>query len=493
LSFIGLDAGTTGIKAYAYDDRGTVLASSYKEYRLITPRDGWSELDPQEILEAADTVLREIAGRLPAERHYIAAASCAQAFVPLDEEGRPLYRFITTIDTRTYREDEWWRKNADEERIFRKTGLPFSPIYTANKLIWLRDNEPDAFRRARRFFLVQDFLTWHLSGEALIDRSLASRGMMLDIHRCEWDEEILGIIGVRKEQFSVPVRAGTVVGRIRSAAAEKTGLPADTMIVVGSHDQICGTIGCGAVKKGMTTDAAGTIEVLLPITDGIPDMHGLIRYHFPCIPHVLDGRYAVMSINQNSGVLLKWYRDLVSAGSAEKISYRELIEESVDHVADLYVLPHLNGCETPISDPLSSAAFVRMRMHHTRADLTRAVLDGIAYDLREQVGAFEKIGIPIGEIRAIGGGARTDKLLQIKADCTRRVIRTTKVTEAASLGAAILAAVGSGVYADPGQAAERMVQPDKTFCPRENVSREYDEGFAVFSDLYDALKGINHR
>ncbi len=491
MCYVGLDAGTTGIKALAFDEKGNILKEAYREYPLITPRDGWSELDPDDIWNAAKAVLGELAKELGNRIRVIAAASCAQAVVPVDEKGKPLYRFISTVDTRTAEEDRWWRENKDENEMFRKTGLPFSPIYTVNKLLWLRKNEPDVFSRARYYFLVQDFLTWKLCGERLIDHSLASRGMMLNIHRREWENEVLQIAGISKEMLSMPVPAATPAGFIRNQVAEETGLPLHTRISVGSHDQICGSIGCGCIKPGTTTDAAGTVEVLLPITDRIPESDSLLKVHFPCIPHAVTGRYMLMSINQNSGVLLKWYRNLLTKTGDAPVSYQKLIEESRDHVADLFVLPHLNGCETPVMDPSSAAAFVRMRLHHTRADLTRAVLDAIAYDMRQQIEAFESIGIPMHEISAIGGGSKTARLLQMKADCTRRVIRTCKVQEAASLGAAILGAVSIGTFSDIPQAAEAMVHTDQTFFPQEEEGRSYDKGYEIYQKLYSALREIN--
>ena len=492
MCYVGLDAGTTGIKALAFDKNGMVLAEAYLEYPLYTPRDGWSELDPDDIWSAAKAVLGKVAVIEKDPVQVIAVSSCAQAFVPIDETGKPLYRFMSTVDTRTAEENKWWHEHYSQDDIFQKTGLPFSPIYTANKLMWLKKNEPEVFLHTKCIFLVQDYLTWKLCGERMIDHSLASRGMMFNIRKLEWDDEILDIVGISKGMLSRPVPAATLAGMIKKEVATETGLPDSVRIAVGSHDQICGSIGCGCIIKGMTADAAGTVETLLAITEGIPDTQGLLKYHFPCVPHAIPGRYMVMSINQNSGVLLKWYRNLLTRSGEKELSYTELIEESRESVADLFVLPHLNGCETPVMDPASAAAFVRMRLHHTRADLTRAVLDAIAYDLRSQVDAFKDIGIPIHELRAIGGGSKTPKLLQMKADCTRKEIRTLKVQEAAALGAAILGAVSIGDYPDITAAANAMVQTDRVFTPREKESKAYDNGYKVYQKLYSTLQEINH-
>lgn len=498
MCYIGLDAGTSGIKALAFDQEGNILASAYCGYSLITPRDGWAELSPTDIWNGAKQVLSQVTACLDRPVRAIAVSSAAQTVAPFDRQGQPLYNFITTVDTRTGAQNRWWQDHADEKAIFRRTGLPFSPIYTVNKLMWLREQEPDIFQSAWKFFLVEDYLTWRLSGEAVIDYSVASRGMMLNIEKYRWDEEILAMAGIRAGQLSIPAKATTDLGPVQREIAEMLRLPADTRIILGSHDQTCGTIGCGAIDPGQTMNATGTVEVLMAIHKGMPQADGVLGFHFPCIPHILEGQYSVMSLNQNAGVLLKWYKNLFcKAEEAYALArglnpYRYLIESSSDRAADVFVLPHINGCETPVSDPASAAAILHMRAHHTKADISRAVLDSMAYDLRQNIEALESIGIPVGKLHAIGGGARTDKLLQLKADCTGKVISTPRVTEAASLGAAILAAVGTGAYPDIRSAAGNMVHMDKTFYPDGKTRESYDWGYEVFQTLYERLRPVNH-
>ena len=498
MCYIGLDAGTSGIKALAFDEKGNVLASSHFHYPLITPRDGWSELSPEDIWNGARHVLANVAAQLNCPVRAIAVSSTGQAVVPIDAKGRPLYRFITTVDARTDAQNRWWREHMDEKEMFSRTGLPFSPIYTVNKIMWLREHEPEIFRKTWKFLCVEDYLNWKLSGETVIDYSVASRGMLLDIRSFQWDDTILQIAGIRPSQLSQLARATAHLGKIRRELAEELHLPASADIIVGSHDQTCGTIGCGTIRTGETMNATGTVEVLMVVKDGLPDPDGVLRCHFPCIPHVIEGKYSIMSINQNAGVLLKWYKNLFCqaewdyAVGQQLDPYRYIIESSSNQAADVFVLPHINGCETPISDPVSSAAIVGMRAHHTKADITRAILDSMAYDLRQNIEALSNIGISIDTIHAIGGGAKTGKLLQLKADCTQKIIRTPAVTEAASLGAAILAAVGAGAYPDVETAVQNMVRMGTAYYPNEKNREAYDRGYQVFCSLYDHLKAINH-
>lgn len=499
MCYVGLDAGTTGIKAYAFNEHGSILASAYREYPLLTPREGWCELDPKRIWDDAKAVLSDVAGQLRSPIRSIAVSSQGQAVVPLDHAGEPLYPFLSTVDTRTVLQNEWWKQNVDEEEIFRRTGLAFSPIYTINKIMWHRDNQPDLYKKVWKFLCVGDYLTYRLTGETVIDYSLAGRGMMLNARDRRWDEKILALAGIDPSKLSTPTPAATPIGRILPELSAKLGISSDATVVVGAHDQMCGTIGCGVIHPGQTMDAIGTVEVLIAILGEFPADHQLMRLHYPCSPHAVGDGYAVMSINQNGGALLKWYKNtFCGAETASALlqgldPYTYLIEQSSDRVADLYVLPHVNGAETPIQDPLSAGAFVRLRTNHTKADVTRAVLDSMAFDMRQNIDALESASVPVQEIRAIGGGTKTPKLLQIKADATKRPIVTMQVSEAASLGAAMLGAVGVGDFSDCRSAIARMVKSSRIYEPNPSVADEYDTAYEDYKMLYPALAPLNHR
>lgn len=499
MSYVGLDAGTTGIKALQFDENGCILASAYREYPLLTPCEGWCEIDALDVWHAAKAVLSEIAHKSSSPIQVIAVCSCGQAVVPLDRHGEPLYPFITTIDTRTVAQQEWWQAHADEEEIFRRTGLAFSPIYTANKIMWHRENNPALYQRTWKFLCVEDYLTYRLSGETVIDYSLAGRGMLFNARERRWDERILETARIDSSLLATPLASSTILGKILPSVAMDTGIDPSARIAVGGHDQSCGMLGCGAVHPGQAMDASGTVEVIMSVIPSFPEDTRLMEAHYPCAPHVAGDTYTVMSINQNAGVLLKWYKNTFCSSEALYAQqqgldpYTFILEQSADTVADLYVLPHINGAETPVQDPRSAGAIVRLRSSHTKADVTRAVLDSLAYDMRQNVDAMEAASAPIHEIRAIGGGAKTPKLLQIKADALQKPIIAMRVREASALGAAILGAVGVGVFSSTKEAVAYMVRTGVTYEPNPSMKNTYNVGYAEYLSLYPALKPFNHR
>lgn len=497
MSYVGLDAGTTGIKALAINEDGQVLSESYREYTLITPKEGWSELDPLTIWSCAKEVLTEIASKVTIK--VIAVSSQGQAVAPFSQSGKPLYNFISTIDTRTVYEHQWWQKNFCEKEMYLRTGLPFSPIYTANKIMWMRDNIPDAFSKTWKFLCVEDFLTFCLCGETVIDYSLASRGMMLDSQKLCWDKEVLNCIGISESQLSTLAKASTFAGQLLPSISRELNLDQSVKIVVGGHDQFCGTIGCGVIYPGQTMAATGTVEVLMTIVPDFPSHDKLIKFHYPCTPHVLDNAYSIMSINQNGGILLKWYKNTFCEAETKRAkrlgidAYTHIIDQSSDEIANLYILPHLNGTETPILDSYSAAAIVRLRSSHLKSDITRAVLDCSAYDMRQQIEALESICPEISEIRAVGGGSKHPKLLQIKADVTQKRIVSMEVNESAALGAAILGATGIKDFSSIQEAVSKLIKTKATFIPDSSKRGIYDLSYSEYLDLYPALKDINHR
>lgn len=498
MCYAGLDVGTTGVKAMAFDAAGKILAYSYRDYPLLTPKDGWCELDALQMWNACKEALQELSQAIPHPIASLAVSSQAQAVVPLDCEGKPLYHFITTVDSRTTKQHEWWINHADEHRLLQRTGLPFSSIYTVNKIMWLRENHPELYERTWKFLCVEDYITWQLTGETVIDYSLAGRGMMLNARELCWDSEILEMSGVSKELLSSLAPSSTLVGPLRPNLVKELGLDSKTQVVVGAHDQTCGCIGCGLLKPGQVMNATGTVEVLEALSYTFPSPTALIKYHYPCSPYIVGNSYLVMSINQSGGLLLKWYRDTFCQWETHcarlqgQDSYSYIIDNSSDQISDVYVLPHLNGSETPIQDQKAAGAIVHLRSCHTKSDITRGVLDSLAYEMRLNIEAMSETGCDVDEIRAIGGGARSPKLLQIRADVCQRPVLSMKTSEASALGAAIIGAVGVGAFDSYQQAISSMVQVDRVYLPNSALAHSYNDHYHEYKQLYPSLRDINH-
>lgn len=498
MCFVGLDMGTSGIKALAFDEKGMQLGAAYREVTLLKPQPGWCEHDPREVLAKTKSVLAELSARLPAKMDVIAISSHGQAVLPVDEDGEPLYNIIVTMDGRTIPQYEWWKRNADPKELYRLTGLPLASIYTVNKIMWHLSGKDIAPEKIRKFLCVQDYVVNVLTGNAYIDYSLAGRTMMLSPQRKVWDETILGMAGIEEDKLARLVPSTTIAGMIRTSLAKELGIPEGVRIVVGGHDQACGALGSGVVRPGMAMNAIGTVDALVSVLPRFTLDEVFLKNNYPCYPHVLPDRYLTMAINTNGGLSLKWYRDAFCKEEKERCAaagedvYTHIIEECPDRPSEIYFLPHLAGAGTPVSDPLSAGAFVGLRLSHEKGDLTRAVLDSLAYEMRQNIEAIESTGTSIEEIRAIGGGAKTGKWLQIKADIFQKRIVTMRASESAALGAAILGAVGIGAFSSCEEAVETMVATGEAYEPDPAMRPEYDERYAEYLSVYPALKEVNH-
>ncbi len=498
MCLVGLDMGTTGVKACAFDLKGGLLGSAYREYPLLHPQAGWSELCPRTVVSSMKEVLAELGAGIEAPIGAISVSSQGQAVLPIDREGRPLYNIIVTMDGRTTPQHRWWMENVDSSRVYERTGLSFASIYTVNKIMWHRQNNPELYERAWKFCCVQDYIIHELCGELLMDYSLAGRTMMLNPREKRWDEWVLGLAGIDLGKLSRLAPSTTVAGTLRPGLARELGLSPDIRIVVGGHDQACGAIGAGVVRPGMAMNALGTVDALVAVLPGFSESSVMLKNNYPCYPHALHDHYITMAINTNSGLLLKWFKNTVC--SEEKAyakangldPYDYIIGKIPDGISDLYVLPHLEGAGTPIMDPEATGAIVGLRLTTGKDELCRAVLESLTYDMRQNVEALEAAGNRLDEIRAVGGGAKSQKWLQIKANIFGKPVVALEVTEAASLGAAILGGVGIGLFPDGESAAGEMVRTGRTFEPDASVKQAYDERYAGYLTLYPSLKELSH-
>lgn len=496
---IGLDLGTTGVKALTVDETGQPAGMAYREVTLVRPKAGWCEHDPAEVLRLVEEVLAQAAVAVEGQVEAIALSSHAQAVLPIDRASNPLYNIIVTMDDRTVPQFHWWQQNADEEEIFLRTGVPFGSIYTVNKLMWHRQNNPQIFEKAWKFCCVQDYVSHWLTGEGpFIDYSLAGRTMMFDPRAKDWESRVLELSGIPKEKLSKPMPSSTVVGTLRDSLASRLGLKKGIPVVLGAHDQVCGMLGAGVTRPGMAMDSCGTVEAMLVALPQLAMTPELLRCKYPCYPHAVPGQYVSMALNLNSGLLLKWFKDTFcqqeTAFCAERglDVYTYLIEHSAPDPSNILILPHLQGAGTPLMDPESQAAIVGLRAGHTKQDVCRAILDSLAYDMKQNIEAVEQAVGPIREIRMVGGGARTPRWLQIKANVFQKKLVTMKVREGAAMGAAILAMVQAGAYEDCCQAADHMVQVQQEFLPEPDQWERYRLRYEQYGQLYHSLRQVNH-
>jgi xylulokinase len=501
MSLIGLDVGTTGCKAIVVNLEGKVLGEAYREYPLTYPQPGWAELDPDEVFDKVQVVLKEAVERAQGADPVqgIGISSQGEAGIPVDADGNFLYRSPVSFDTRAVPQTERLGERHGRERIFEITGHALNGMYTLPKIEWLIENVPAVRERMERFYCFEDYIIFRLCGHAAIDYSLAARTLAFDINTKTWSTEMLADSPVDASVFAEPMPSGSVAGTILPEVARSLGLPADTKIVTGGHDQPCGALGAGIIRPHVAVDGTGTVEC---ITAAFPEpvLTPTMRENgFSCYPAVAPDLYVTLAYNFTGGSLLRWYRDtlgqaeVAQARAEGRDVYNLLISKATDGVVQPMVLPHFTATGTPHHDPISKGAILGLALETTAGDIIKAVLDGVTFEMKLNLSLLDQAGVRIDVIRAIGGGSRSPVWLQLKADMFRRPVVRLDVEEAPCLGAALCAGVATGAYGSFQEAVDAAVHEGDRYEPNNERADQYDERFAIYRDLYPALADINHR
>ena len=498
MSLLGLDIGITGCKAVAFGLDGATLAQAYREYPLYQPRPGWMELDPAEVWQA----LCEVIGRVVAAAAHdpVAALSVAthgESVLPLDAAGQPLGRFITALDTRAEEQARWWEKQLGRERLFQITGLPLHPMYTVNKLMWLRQHQPEVFKAAQRFLCMQDFVFHQLGLPPAMDYSLAARTMALDVGGLAWSQEIVELAQLDVARLARLLPSGALVGEVPAAAAETLGLRPGVLAVTGGHDQPAGALGCGAVAAGIAMDSTGTVECVGVASPRLVLDSALLASNLPVSPHTAAGMTIVFGYSTTGGALLRWYRDTFGRADLEEAQrtgrnvYELILQQASPGPSPVLILPHFVGSGTPWMDAASKGAILGLDLSTSRGQIVKAMLDSVSYEIKLSLDAMEAAGIAIRELRAFGGGSNSPLWLQTKADIYGKPVQAMDVSEAPCLGAAILAGAATGAFRSLEEGLSRMVRARRAFQPDPAARQGYLERYAVFKQVYPTLAELN--
>ncbi len=496
---VGLDVGTTSVKAVVYEPDGSAAAVATTPTPTHYPRPGRAYYRAEELWDCTVSVLRDALARVDDPRRVVgvAVASMGEAGVLIDADGRPTCDVIAWFDTRTTPQAEWLDRAIGKDRLFASSGISLQPIFSLAKLLWLKEHEPAAWARSVRWLHVADYVAFRLCGVAATDYSIASRTLMLDLHRLRWDEEVLREAGIDPALLAPLVSGGTALGPVTSEAAAATGLPQSATVAAGGHDHVCGAFAAGAIAPGVMLNSLGTAEaVFVPVAKPLSDPQ-VGRQGYAQGAHVVDGRTYVFAGQYTSGASVSWWRDVLS-GPAEKLDWETMLAEAAavpPGSLGVTFLPHLRLANPPHDDPRSRGAFVGLSTDATRGVMTRAVLEGIAFESRNSLdGIVRHAGVEAPrEFRAIGGSTRNSLLMSIKASIMRQPQRIVGLEEGTALGAAMLGGLGAGVYPDAESAiaaldaATRDVEPDPAAVPI------YEEVYQqVFRPLYDAVAPLSH-
>ncbi len=491
---VGLDIGTSGTKASVVSTEGSVLDFQKVDYHFCNYSDGLRELDPGEIWGAVKTCLSSL--RFKNSIKTITVSSLGEAFVTLDNKGEPLYPCITGTDIRGSHEISDIESAIGRDKIIEITGVSPGYLYSAPKIAWLLANKSDQMEQMWKILTIQDYIVFKLSGQAVVDYSVASRTMFLDVNKLDWSAELLDCVGIEKKNLSHPVRSGTIVSKILPEVAIECGINGDAKIVVGCHDHIANTLGSGSYLPGDCANIVGTTEGITAIIDSTTlRPKGISDYKISKEPFIKDGLFNTVAWTNTSGVLLKWFaqefiQKLTNNDDLLEI-YHDLNSSMVNSPTDLLVLPHFSGAGTPYDDSLSKGAIIGLHLGTTTAEIYRAIMEGINFDLALIIESLNSAGICLKKIVS-SGGALSDQMLQIKADIIGQEIHTIQNSETGTLGGAMIGAVSHGDFKSIEEAISLYVIPGKSYYPIKENNDFYSGQFRQYKKLYPRLKDIYH-
>ncbi len=491
---LGVDVGTSGTKAIAMEESGALLASCTVEYPLYSPRPGWAEQNPADWVDAAFEALASLASQIKAgEVKGIGLTGQMHGSVFLDADNRVIRPALLWCDQRTAAQCDAITEKVGEARLLEMVSNPALTGFTAPKVLWLRDKEPEHYERVRKVLLPKDYVRLMLTGEFATDVADASGTLLFDVKNRAWHTDLMSLLGI-DPGFMPPAFEGTeVTGALTAEAAAKTGLTAGIPVVAGGGDQAAGGVGCGIVREGVLSASLGTSGVTFAFSETVhTDPEG--RVHTFC--HAVPGKWHVMGVMLSAGGSLQWFRNMLcqpERGVAEMTGrdpyeYITQAAETVPAGAEgLLFLPYLSGERTPHKDPYAKGAFIGLSLRHTRAHMARAVLEGVAYGMRDSLEIIRGMGIGVEKMRASGGGARSRLWRQVMADVCQTPITTINVDEGPAYGAAILASVAAGLHGSVPEACDAIIEDVAAVPPETEHAAVYSRWYAEYAGAYAAL------
>jgi len=489
---LGLDVSTTGAKALLIDETGVVVSSATTELSLSMPKPLWSEQDPYEWWDGMAASIRQTlanAGASGTQVRCVGLTGQMHGLVLLDASGNVLRPAILWNDQRTGVQCDEIRARLGKARLIQLTGNDAVTGFTAPKILWVREHEPEVYAKAAHILLPKDYIRYRLTGDYATDKAGAAGTLLMDIKARDWSPEVLNALEIPTQWLPKTHEGPQITGQVSEEAAQVTGLKPGTPVVGGGGDQSAQAVGVGAVEPGLVALTLGTSGVVFASTSE-PFIEPEGRLHAFC--HAVPGSWHLMGVMLSAAGSLRWYRDTLAAG----VDFDELLIPASDippASEGLLFLPYLTGERTPHSDPLARGAFVGLTVRHTQPHLTRAVLEGVAFGLRDGFELIKAAGLAeIRQVRVSGGGAKSPLWRQILADVLNVELVTVTTTEGAAYGAALLAGAGVGVWPSVGIACQRTVQLTGSTQPQPQAVARYEEAYAYFRQLYPALKPIAH-
>ena len=489
-----LDLGTTGCRTYIFDLVGTIIASDYQEWESFFPSPSFVEQDANVWWDSIKKTIERAIKKSGIDKTDIVSLSVTnqrETIVPVDKEGNPLHNALVWQDRRTIDQVKYIQKKVGIDEIYKTTGLTIDPYFSATKILWFKNKKPEIYKRTHKFLLVADYIIHKLTGKFCTDYSNASRTMLFDITNLKYSEKIASELDLDLDKMPETLESGLEIGEI---VTDETLFDKKTLVVTGAGDQQSAALGVGVVTPGEIKCTTGTGSFILAFLSK-PNFDPQQRVLCSC--HAVPGTWVQEASIFTSGATLRWFRDQIGLAECETAEekgqdpYDIMIaqaEQSPIGANGIMLIPHLVGAGAPHWNPHARGVLFGLALGHQRKDLYRAVLEGVAFELRKNIEVFKEIGIDPKELKLTGGGSRSDLWNQIYADvlgitCVRNVIE-----EATSLGAAILAASGAGIFPDIVKAAENLCKIDKKWNPNVERQKIYEKLYRYSSELYTILE-----
>ncbi len=487
---IGLDVGTSGCRAVAFDEQGSVQAAAEREYGVVAPRAGWAEQDPEEVWESAVCAIHEVAaglgGTVP---KAIGVSVQGEAVIPVSEEFRPLRRAILGMDGRAIAEASWLARQQEAGKLVEISGSPILATNTLAKMLWMKRNDPETWRSSRYFLLYEDFLVSRLTGRPAISQSLASRTQLCDVAGNHWWEPALRWLGVPGNRLAPIVPSGTVVGTVVPHLCAAMNLSNETVVVTGGHDQACAALGLGLVAPGMAMVSSGSAEVVVVVVDDRAVMPELLDAGVSVYRHVVPGLFLMMTLNQSAGVSLRWFaeefcREPRDGFDGRGVSiFTDLLGDDPIEPTTVMAVSHMAGAGTPYMDPRATGSMVGLTLSTTRRDVARAIIEGITYDLRQSLEILRTNGVAVNELRATGGATKSPIWNQLRADITGDKILVPGVPYAAAWGAALIAGRAVRAFPSTPWSLLQFPAPVRIYRPERRRHWLYSRRYWLYQEL----------
>ncbi|MCB0163186.1 MAG: xylulokinase [Anaerolineae bacterium] len=490
--YLGIDSSTTGVKALLIDENGDVAGTATTELSLATPKPLWSEQDPADWWAGAVSSIKQVLQNTHISGDQIKAIGLTgqmHGLTLLDEAGEVLRPAILWNDQRTGPQCDEIRARLGKQRLVEVTGNDALTGFTAPKILWVREHEPDIYDEIDQILLPKDYIRYRLTDDYATDKAGAAGTLLLNVKSRNWSVEVLDALEIPAGWLPPTYEGTEVTGNVSDEAALATGLEPGTPVVAGGGDQAAQAVGVGAVQPGVIALTLGTSGVVFA-SAAEPFIEPEGRLHAFC--HAVPGRWHMMGVMLSAAGSLRWYRDTLAPG----IDFDTLLAPTSDispGSEGLLFLPYLTGERTPHPDPLARGAFAGITVRHTQVHFTRAVLEGVAFGLRDGFELMKNAGLTdIKQVRVSGGGAKSPIWRQILADVLNVELVTVNTSEGAAYGAALLAAVGARVWPDVDTATQACIQLTGSTRPQAETVAVYDQFYAQYRQLYPALKDISH-